>query len=236
MKTFVFIIPRTPVEYRSDLREKLFEISILSLKKQLSVQWEALVISDENREDGNIIYLKSDAVKKGDKIDAAMEYISLEDIKPEYLIRFDDDDIISPFALKEAEKKDFDCLGDRYHAFINVVDARISLQKRNWLANTVIHKYEHAVEMVDGLQHPLINTDHSEEWLKYYKKRKLKYTHKKKPLYLRVLSPTSTEFGDIKTGSTSFKYDNFIKSHGKWKYSTLKGFDAYIDMINGIKK
>jgi len=95
MNSFLFIIPRTPIQFRTELREKLWNLTVQSLLNQSYNNWKALIIDDFNLIDGKLIYINSPAIKKGEKLQAALRIIENWENKPDYIIRFDDDDIIS---------------------------------------------------------------------------------------------------------------------------------------------
>ena len=140
MNRYLFIIPRTPKQFKSDIREELWKVTIKSLLEQTYSNWKALIICDESESiinNDNLLYLKSTALKKGEKIDFAVEYIVENNLFPDYLIRFDDDDIIMPNALETADKFNFDVYGDKYHTFFDLSSGLMSQQDSPWLANTV---------------------------------------------------------------------------------------------------
>ena len=62
MREFIFIIPRTPKEYKTTIRESLWRITLQSLINQSYASWKAIVVCDDLDEpliDNRIIYLKS---------------------------------------------------------------------------------------------------------------------------------------------------------------------------------
>ena len=118
---YLFIIPRTPIKYRNSLRDELWELTKKSLLTQTSNNWQAIIIGDTKNEDLNVehfITINYDDYTKVDKIQKALDYIKNSFIiKPEYIIRLDDDDIISRTVLTEIDKlpAKFDCYFDSYH-------------------------------------------------------------------------------------------------------------------------
>lgn len=148
-KRFLFITPLTPKRLLTPLRILLFEQFLSALHNQTYKNWEALLIGKEDKLDGNIKYVSLKAESKEIKLIFAKEYIlNLKD-KPDYIIRIDDDDLINPFILDRVSKSDFDCFADSYHSFYDLTSGMISLQKRDWFANTVIHKYQHAMKEIE---------------------------------------------------------------------------------------
>ena len=244
MKDFVFIIALTPKEFLTETKTKLFELTIESLKSQVSDNWQALLIGDEDFETGNLIYLKSEAKKKGDKILFALSYIEKQNKKPKYLIRFDDDDLISSTVVNAIEKLNFDCYADKYHTYYNLINGKISFLKANFMANSVFHKYEHAIKIVDhpkeenDINKPLIACDHALEFIRYYKDKNIIYSPRKQPLYLRILSPASVTMGILDEKSRAkFDIDDFnqkSKEFGFWQKFWLSDYKKYFQKLNKI--
>lgn len=226
-KRFLFITPLTPKHLLTPLRELLFNQFLFALNNQSYPNWEAILIGDEEKTEGKIKYLKVQALSKEIKLIFAKEYILNLKEKPDYIIRIDDDDIINPFVLEKISGLEFDCYADNYHAFYDIVSGKISQQNRPWLANTVIHKYEHAMIEYGVDKTPLFLCDHSKSWHDYYKDKKVIFSSKKHPIYLRVLSPTSitAETNELKS------YNLYLKGFGKWKRISLNPFARLVSDI-----
>ena len=255
-KKFLFVTPLTPKAFLTPLRKSLFEQFIESLKKQTYSNWEALLLGEESRIDGKIKYLSLGAESKEIKLIFAREYILNLPEKPDYIIRIDDDDIINPNILMRVSTLSFDCFADMYHAFYDLTTGKISLQKRSWMANTVIHKYEHAMCELNEDKMSLIQCDHSKDWIKYYENKKIIYADRKSPVYLRILSPTtvtsgiygmnksvSEKYTDFKNNIVKLKtkgdidftqYNSYLKGFGKWKYMILKDFEVFQYSLKNI--
>jgi hypothetical protein len=225
---FCFLIPRTPVKFRTSQRNLLWNFTVKSLLSQKSKEWKAIVIGPSEvvlSADKRFVFLEHDLMPKGQKIVKAIEYLNYQDTQPEYLIRLDDDDLISEEKLSDLEKEieKWDCVTDEYHGFAELSLGKISLQKRAWFPNTVLHLYNHAVTKVDveGKENFLIAHDHSKVWHKYYQDKKVIYSSKFSPVYLRILSPTSI------TSGKSLEYHAYLYSFGSWQYNLqqLKGFN-----------
>src|SRR5688572_29071712 len=120
MKSFLFITPLTPACFLTPLRKELFSLFLDSLKKQTYDNWEALLFGEEERIEGKIKFIKTEAVSKSDKFLVAIDYLRSLNNKPDYVIRIDDDDLISPNVLKHVSQFDFDCYADKYHAFYDL--------------------------------------------------------------------------------------------------------------------
>ena len=245
MKDFVFIIPLTPKRLLNPVRQTLFDMMIFALKKQTSDNWNALLIGEEERQDGNLIYINSEKslvpsyVKefRGDpghtdkhhKIEIALQHIALSEPLPKYLIRLDDDDLISPAIISTIEKTgmEYDCYADKYQALYNVMDGKIALPHLTWMANSIFHKYEHAITYINLFNHKLINCSHSEAFHIYYADKKVFYSPKFSPLYLRILSETCLNISANANATLQTQTTRF----GFWHYYSLKEYELYIEMV-----
>ena len=224
MGEFIFIIPRTPKAYKTKIRESLWEVTKLSLINQTCSSWKAIVVCDdvdENSVDERIIYVRSKVQKKGDKINEAINYVVQKKIDVDFVIRLDDDDVIMPNSLKESLNFDFDVYADKYHTFYDLSSGLLSTVKRKWLANTVIHEVSHAFKIFEDTGIHLINHDHSIKWYEYYKRKKIVYSKKVSPIYIRVLNPVSV------TAIEANNYKNYLSFFGKWNYSNPNDFKDY---------
>ncbi len=233
MQEFIFIIPRTPKKYKTSVRESLWRITIKSLINQSYAFWKAIVVCDDLDEpsiDDRIIYLKSPAQKKGEKIKEAIHYIKSQKIRIDFVIRLDDDDLIMPKALEDSLKFNFDVYADRYHTFYDLSSGLLSIDNRKWLANTVIHKVSHALKICDDTGKYLINHDHSQMWHKYYKSKMVVYSKKTSPIYIRVLNPVSISACEFNN------YDNYLSFFGNWKYKAPESFMLYSKLLLNIQK
>jgi hypothetical protein len=202
MKRFVFLIPQTPIEFRSPLRDKLWKVTLHSLMSQKGNDWQAIIVGEQEMVDGPFIYIQSPAKKKGVKLEAALRYIQAQEIKPEYLIRFDDDDIINEELLFSLKDQEFDCYADRWQAHIDMLTGKVILKDFPWMANSIIQGYEHAISRTKEGYY-LIASDHT-KFHEYYTGKKVIYAPKNNPSYMRVLSPTcvsvSARLGEVPMG------------------------------------
>lgn len=233
MINFIFIIPRTPKAYKTKIRESLWEITQQSLINQTYSSWRALVVCDDFDEkpvDERFIYISSQALKKGEKINDAINYITSNKIDVDFVIRLDDDDVMMPDSLKKSLNYDFDVYADKYHAFYDLSSGLSSIVKRKWLANTVIHKKSHAFKICDDTGLHIINHDHSLKWHEYYKSKMIVYSKKTSPVYIRVLNPVSVSAGE------SNDYDNYLSFFGNWKYNAPESFMPYSKLLLNIQK
>lgn len=236
MKDFVYIIPLTPDSVLTPLRKALREITLNSLLNQTSDNWQALLIGDEEKTEGNFIYVKTNAVSKSEKLIYAYQYLLREPIKPGYIIRLDDDDIISPFVLECASQLEFDCYSDLYHSFYDVASCTVSQQKRDWMPNTIIHTFSNAMASYGEKGLSLFAHDHSKSWHHYYSDKKHVYAPKDHPIYLRIISPSTISSGNNSqhVNAVDFQsYEKHLNSFGKWKKFNLSDFQPYKnDLIN----
>jgi hypothetical protein len=233
MREFIFIIPRTPKKHKTTIRESLWKITLQSLINQSYPSWKAIVVCndlDEPLIDNRIIYIKSSVKKKGEKINKAIYYITSKKIKVDFVIRLDDDDLIMPTTLEDSLKFNFDVYADRYHTFYDLSSGLLSIDKRKWLANTVIHKASHAFKICDDTGLHVINHDHSLMWHEYYKSKIIVYSKKTSPVYIRVLNPVSV------SASESNDYDNYLSFFGNWKYNVPELFMPYSKLLLNIQK
>jgi hypothetical protein len=237
MKSFLFITTLTPKQFLTPLRTELFSVYLNALKAQKYKNWNALLIGDEDKLEENIIYLKSDAISKTEKLEAAYKYLLELNIKPDYIIRIDDDDLISPYILESVSKIEFDCYSDLYHSFYDLTTGKTSQLKRDWLPNTVIHKYEHAMVLYGDNNLPLFMHDHSKSWHVFYKGKKLLFAPKKDAVYLRIISPTTITSRMDQANSHSYEsldmeqYANYVKSFGVWTGFSCENFNIFRDVL-----
>jgi N-acetyl sugar amidotransferase len=222
---------------RSPLREKLWELCKKSLLLQESNNWQAIIIGDttgENLDPDHFITINYFDKPKREKLFKALDFIEndLKD-KPEYLIRLDDDDLISPTILSEIEKNktDFDCFVDKCHTYIDPVYLKISFSLGNWIPNTAIHKYEHAIKQCGPSNEKLIVQDHALYWHVYYRNKNIVFTQDEHPLYYRILSPTSITGGSISSKEKINwpEHLKYLKGYGPW-ISIKKQFVFYNDL------
>jgi hypothetical protein len=232
---FVFIIPRVPVKMRNSLRDELWEISKKSLLNQTSQNWKAIIIGDTKSDElnnENFINLNYDEYTKSEKIEMALDYLKNNPtLNPEYLIRFDDDDIFSETILKYIEQlpKKYDCYFDEYHSYIDSVYLKISHKKNNWIANTAIHKYEHAITPCGKDNIQLLMQSHNEYWHIYYQNKNVFKTQKDNPLYFRNLTPFSlTSYNSNLKGKIDWgTHLKYLKGYGPWINLSKKYFFYY---------
>lgn len=226
LKKFLFIIPRTPPEFRDPTRDLYWELCKQYLLDQKSTNWTALVIDEEELLVDNIVSIKSSAKKKHEKINTALEIILQATIKPEYIIRLDDDDLINPNALAELEEvSSFDIYTDKWHTSWNPLTNQIASRVNYWFPNTCIINTKHALTYWDALQKDslkfMINNNHGNFHF-YFRKKKVVFAPKNRPLYLRTISANSI------TANATNQKDLYLKSFGLWKNRNLEDFPKIV--------
>lgn len=253
MKSFVFITHFTPAFKLSLLRKRLQEIYFKALNAQSYFNWKVLIIGEKEFEDQHFKFVNlnsnqsrenvlSDMVKIYDRKDV-IEWITNSD----YLIKLDDDDIISPRILDKVQSRNFDVYFDEYHTFYDITSGQIARQKRAWIASTCIHKTEHALSPVNSdrknvYSNSLLYTDHSKSWFPYYSGKNILTAGRSEPVYLRVLSPTtrsaSAKSFPITIHDINFAhYYQYLHSFGNWKeMEKLHDFDLFTNDLKSCWK
>lgn len=239
MPRFIIIVPLTPKKLLNPIRLKLFNIFFENLKRIDYENWEAILIGEEEKLDGKIRFKKIGAESKEIKLIYAREYLKSITPKPDYVLRLDDDDLINPYIFEIIKNSKFDCYADKHHLFYDLLSGRTSFQPRPWLANTVVHKYECAMEEIgeDGMT--LLQCDHSKVWIDYYRERRIIYANLRHPVYMRVLSPVSitsllfqseiqnglNELNLDLTNDELMKFKKYLKGFGVWKNRNIANFE-----------
>ena len=235
---YCFIIPRTPVSHRTPERERLWSLALKSLFIQTSQDWQAIIIGPVEKEledDKRFLFIEHDLLDKRKKVVEAVRFIIEHQLNFDYLIRFDDDDLINRNILHDIslQSMNFNCIVDRFHAFLESDYKLVSLQEREWFPNTCAHAFDDAVQVVKygDEENFLIAHDHSVSWHKYYKEKAVQYTDKQSPFYLRVISKTSI------TSNLKKSYFDYLSSFGDWNFNMddFKQFNEIRDNDNKNK-
>lgn len=208
---FLLLVALTPVEYLNPLRSRLQEVSLDSLRKVKYDNFQVLVLGDKEYEEGKLSYIKAPNGSKGLRLKFALEYIEKHNLAYDYIARFDDDDVLNSQIFEQYANSKSACIADRFHAYYDLNSHLTITEEKNWLANTVFLKKEHALAMCkDG--RTLIEQDHALEWHSYFQKKEVLYTKSQVPIYLRVLSPTSI----TSTTNDNHSYATYLDSFGDW--------------------
>lgn len=228
-KKYLFIIPLTPQTLLNEIRINLQFICFETLKSQSYHNWKALVIGDyiENvPKDNRFININYEG-RKEEKLQKATQYIIDNDLKSDYIIRLDDDDIFNPNILNEIKDLDFDIYVDKTQFFWNHETKQVASRTWNWFPNTCIHKTKHALTEYGSFakgdfqrfhdKSLLIENDHS-QLHPYYINKKVIYSKKNSPVYLRSITNTSITAGNSKN------YNNYLNRFGNWYKNNLFDF------------
>lgn len=219
---YLFLIPLMPAErmdaQRIALRKLCFE-QILKLKSSKRVWLMGKIDQAEVVEGFENIQVQG--ITKEDKLWEAGKILKLSYTPPaRFLVRLDDDDLINPALFDRVANLEFDCYTDQYHQFYDLSSGWVSIQKREWIPNTAIHKFKHAMQEVKavggsnlaGDKNFLFACDHSRAWHTYYNDKNVRYAQKDNPVYLRVLNP-----GSITARQNEMEeYRDYLSRFGIW--------------------
>jgi hypothetical protein len=218
---YLFLIPLTPDSASSDMRRALRKLCFAQISK-LKASKKVWLLSESEVEDPDFEVVKTSGYSKEDKLFEAGFLLQKQAPQARYLVRLDDDDLINPAVFDAAAAQDFDCLYDPMHWFYDLSSGRTSAQKRAWIANTAIHRMEHALAMVPARggsrlaagTNFLFACDHSQAWHLYYADKNAVQTNTDHPLYLRILSPRSRSSGGSDDFENTFPF--YLQRFGSW--------------------
>lgn len=232
LNDFVFVTCLTPKASLTPLRTDLFELYKSSLLAQESSNWSAILMGEEDKTEGNFIFIKAKTVTKEEKLLELFELLKDLPVKPKFLIRLDDDDIFSPTIIKKIEKRnlDFDVYVDKFQSMFNVSDLRSLSKEYSWFPSTIIMKFEDAMKRVSFFNDlPLFVCDHDLVFHKYFQNRRIFFSPKDEPIYLRVFSPTSLSFND-----SNRAFEEYCKRFGVWKYFSFNEYQIPLKQLELI--
>jgi hypothetical protein len=243
---FLFITHLTPRAKRSSLRESLILLQQKALEAQTYTNWKSLIIGEEEKKEGRFFELRIDPeLGKVERRKPLSQLYERPDVKSyladaDYVIKLDDDDLISPVLLEKLKNFSGDLYYDESHTFYDVTSGQLTQQVRPWIASTCVHKVSHAAsklndgEIENFFLNSLLYSDHSKTWHKYYTGKKIMKADPAHPVYLRILSPTSITSGTKKFPLQTMrdidfqKYYEYLNSFGDWKGFTVTGFNKYM--------
>jgi hypothetical protein len=205
------------------------------LRNQQYDNWEAWLLGEEERQDGKINFIKADATAKEEKLlEASKRLYAIAD-KPDFIIRIDDDDLVPSYLLRDIANLNFDCYADKYHFVYELESGRSMLRKNPWLASTVVMSYNHAVKRMEKWGgKPLFACDHSLAFEPYFRNKNIIFAPAGKPVYYRVLSPSSQSVTSKSHGATSDPYHFYVKGLGRWNYFPVKGFPVFANELRKL--
>ncbi len=251
MKKFLFITHITPVAKRTVLRQGLIDCYFKALEAQRYGDWQVVIMGEENKEDGKFHYFDLGKVSREEKFHVVKSILQSERFQKivrgiDYVIKLDDDDIISPTILEKVSTLDADIYFDKFHSFYEITSGMITQQERNWMASTCIHRKECIFSEWNGVGASavgnLLYTEHHLAWHEYYKNKRKVIADRNDPVYLRVLSPTSITSGALagppaNIGEINFeKYISYLKNFGDWSTAQLFTFQFMLPELSHVWK
>jgi hypothetical protein len=242
LNKFLFITHITPKAKRSAFRQALIDIYFQALNNQTYGDWKVIVFGEDEKIENNFHYFQLPDGTREERFTATKELLETSAVQSlfaeaDYVIKLDDDDIISPDLLAQLKNFDGDLYYDSYHTFLDSSSGTITQQKRSWVASTCVHKTKHILSAWNGpgasTVGNLLYSDHSKAWHTYYSDKKIVAAEKNAPVYLRVLSPTSITSG-AKSGPPQSiedvsmeQYYQYLRSFGNWNKADITVFDKY---------
>ncbi len=229
MNSYITVTTYAPESMKpGTLRNAVFDAFYSNLKAIRYPKIKCLLVGSEPpKQEGNIYWIKSTGLTKGEKLIDAKNYLLEHDLKSDYITRLDDDDFICSDALHDFAHATGDVLCDKMHAFMDLTTGKFSSQTRPWIANTALHRFDHAFQVTplsdeSGL---MFNCNHADCWLPYYQDKHIEYAAQEHPLYVRLLSPTSiTSSGSASITSNQVNFDQgaykkYVRTFGKFSSS-----------------
>lgn len=233
MEKFLFITCLTPKSHLTDLRAELHRKYLDALLKQTNKKWLVFLLGEEEKTDGNLHYIKCSSKTKEDKLLEIFEKLKTLPVKPEFIIRLDDDDLISEDILErvEAHENDFDVFTDKYQSMFDVYSGKSLVKDYPWWPSTIIMRYNDAMTLHKDFENkPLYACPHDLVFHNYFKNRKIFYSRKEAPIYTRVFSPTSISFNLFNGDLDINKYNKYLHTYGFWEFLP----DSYSCMLRKI--
>lgn len=221
MKKFLFVTCLTPQSLLTDLRKDLHKEYLKALSAQTNTNWVVYLLGEKEECIDSFNYIKCIGKTKEDKLIEAFHLIKQLEQKPEFIIRLDDDDLISEDALSKVEalQNKYDVFTDEYQAMFDTYYGKSLEKKFPWWPSTLIMKYNDAMSIQPEFSNkPLFACSHDLAFHKYFKKHKVFYSEKQYPFYRRIFSPTSLSFKTFDGKTDIVKYNQYLKTYGFWKF------------------
>jgi hypothetical protein len=160
----------------------------------------------------------------------------------DYIIKLDDDDVISPVILERLKDFHGDLYYDGSHTFFDITSGTVTQQSRPWVASTCVHRKACAFDTWHGEGASelgnLLYSDHSKSWHVYYSTKNKVAADPSEPVYMRVLSPTSiTGGGGMQFSASALnRYHEYLASFGNWKKADVLAFEEYMPQLRAAWK
>lgn len=222
MKPFLFVTCLTPESMMSNLRKDFHQAYVDALLAQSHTNWAAFLLGEKDAVEGNIHYIKCEGTSKEDKLVEVSRLLSNMPIKPEFIVRLDDDDLIGKDALQivERNKNTYDVFTDRYQYMFDSYAGKTLSKVYPWWPSTIVMRYEDAMTFQPGFGNkPLFACPHDLAFHPYFKGRKVFYFERKQPCYARIFSPVSQSFRLYNGQLNIEKYRSYVDEYGFWKYA-----------------
>lgn len=248
MNKFLFLTHSTPLSKRTSLRHSLNRIYIQALISQSYANWNVAVLGDSiASDDDRFHFFDLPDVSTAEKHKHVLDLFKSDSFKKlldsaDYIVKLDDDDIISPSLLDTLKEFNGDLYYDSYHTFFDITKGSLTQQKRPWIASTCVHKKEHALaewksEGASSVGN-LLYSDHSKSWHLYYSKYNIQDAARKHPVYMRILSPSSITAAHTAASSndTAVAFNEYLKKFGNWDAVPVNDFDCYMELLHQVWK
>ncbi|HKK40652.1 MAG TPA: hypothetical protein VJ949_14620 [Cryomorphaceae bacterium] len=221
MLDYLFLIPTSPNLEEGSLRRDLQRLCFQQVKK-LDATFVVWLLGDAEVDHPHFKKIDCEGTSKEEKLKEAGDRLADMPRLAKYLVRLDDDDLINPEEFDRLAKANFDIAYDRKHFFYDLATNLASSQKREWIPNTAIMDFNHALTKVEAKggaeteddKNYLFACDHSRAWHPFFKG--MRTIKEKEPIYVRILNPQSITAG----GTGEFdenKYFRYLQGFGKWR-------------------
>jgi hypothetical protein len=237
MLDYLFLIPTSPNLEEGSLRRDLQKLCFEQVKK-LNASFVVWLLGEADLDHSHFKKIDCDGTIKEEKLKEAGDQLAKLPRLAKYLIRLDDDDLINPEVFDRLAKADFDIAFDRKHFFYDLATDLASSQKRNWIPNTAIMDFNHALTKIeakggaqteDGKNY-LFACDHSRAWHPFFKGKQT--VKEKEPIYVRILNPQSITAGGSKEFDENH-YFRYLHGFGTWRAEMP---DALTDVKDELRK
>lgn len=206
----------------TDLRRDFHQAYLAALLAQSHTGWTAFLLGEKEGIKGNIRYIKCEGTSKEDKLVEAARLLSNMPVKPEFVVRLDDDDLIGKDTLQTVEKNKstYEVFTDRYQYMFDSYSGKMLSKEYPWWPSTIVMSYADAVAPQAAFgNRPLFACPHDLAFHTCFKERRVFYFERMKPCYARVFSPVSQSFRLYNGQLNIEKYRTYVDEYGFWKYA-----------------